>query len=81
MLICYDGDTARVATSVLRVRKIQACSVSGGMLGYEFAPLLVSLTDASEVVEQQNATDRDAPLGVVQDTSALDRWEVLTATA
>lgn len=81
MLICYDGDTARVATSVLRVRKIQACSVSGGMLGYEFAPLLVSLTDASEVVEQQSATDRDAPLGAVQDTSALDRWEVLTATA
>lgn len=29
-IICYGGDTARVATSVLRQRGITACSVKGG---------------------------------------------------
>ena len=29
-IMCYGGDTARVATSVLRQRGIQACSVKGG---------------------------------------------------
>ncbi|KAF2826886.1 cysteine synthase-like protein B [Ophiobolus disseminans] len=29
-VICYDGDTARVATSVLRAKGITACSIKGG---------------------------------------------------
>jgi cysteine synthase A len=30
VVVCYDGDTARVATSVLRARSIEADSVRGG---------------------------------------------------
>lgn len=32
-LICYDGDTSRVATSILRARGIEAVSLMGGMNG------------------------------------------------
>jgi rhodanese-related sulfurtransferase len=49
MLICYDGDTARVAVSVLRARSIQAFSIRGGMLGYEFGHLLVSMGGKNEL--------------------------------
>lgn len=31
VLVCYSGDTARVATSVLRARGIEAVSIKGGM--------------------------------------------------
>ncbi|KAL1626907.1 hypothetical protein SLS54_002445 [Diplodia seriata] len=31
LVVCYDGDTARVATSVLRARGVKAESVKGGM--------------------------------------------------
>lgn len=30
LVVCYDGDTARVATSVLRARGLEADSVRGG---------------------------------------------------
>lgn len=30
LVLCYDGDTARVATSVLRARGVEADSVRGG---------------------------------------------------
>lgn len=30
LVLCYDGDTARVATSVLRARGLDADSVRGG---------------------------------------------------
>jgi rhodanese-related sulfurtransferase len=30
-IVCYTGDTARVATSVLRARGVAACSVEGGI--------------------------------------------------
>ena len=38
-----------VAASVLRARNIQASSIRGGMLGYEFGHLLVSLANKNEV--------------------------------
>lgn len=31
MVVCYDGDTSRVATSILRAKKIDACSMRGGL--------------------------------------------------
>jgi rhodanese-related sulfurtransferase len=42
MLVCYDGDTSRVATSILRARNIQASSIRGGMRGHEFVNLVIS---------------------------------------
>ena len=33
ILVCYEGDTSRVATSVLRSRGIEALSIAGGMEG------------------------------------------------
>jgi len=30
LVVCYDGDTARVATSVLRAKGLEADSVRGG---------------------------------------------------
>ena len=32
-ILCYQGDTARVASSILRAKKIEAYSVKGGTLG------------------------------------------------
>jgi rhodanese-related sulfurtransferase len=53
MLFCYDGDTARVATSVLRAKGFKACSVMGGMLGYEFGHLLVPAMKVGVCEQQQ----------------------------
>jgi rhodanese-related sulfurtransferase len=39
-VLCYDGDTARVATSVLRAKGIAASSIKGG-----FQALAAQLTD------------------------------------
>ena len=33
VLVCYGGDTAKVASSVLRARGVEAVSVRGGMAG------------------------------------------------
>ncbi|ELR06325.1 hypothetical protein VC83_08575 [Pseudogymnoascus destructans] len=60
MILCYDGDTARVATSVLRARDIEAWSVRGGMLGYEFGHLLVSPINAG-VAEQPQQPQQPQP--------------------
>jgi rhodanese-related sulfurtransferase len=53
MLICYDGDTSRVATSVFRAKNIQASSIRGGMLGYDFGTLLVPSVNTSALKQQQ----------------------------
>jgi rhodanese-related sulfurtransferase len=42
-ILCYQGDTARVASSILRAKKIEAYSVKGGTLG-------LHLFDGSEIV-------------------------------
>jgi hypothetical protein len=34
VVICYDGDTARVATSVLRAKGITATSIKGGFRAF-----------------------------------------------
>lgn len=31
VLVCYDGDTARIATSILRAKNIEAFSIRGGV--------------------------------------------------
>lgn len=36
LVICYDGDTSRVATSILRAKNIEACSMRGGIRGMLF---------------------------------------------
>lgn len=72
MVVCYDGDTARVATSVLRARNIQASSIRGGMLGFDFGHLLVSTV---EVEQQQSNTADIAPAAVpvgLFDTGVMD---------
>lgn len=33
VLVCFDGDTSRMATSVLRVKGVEAFSIKGGMRG------------------------------------------------
>lgn len=33
LALCYDGDTSRVATSLLRAKGIDACSLRGGLRG------------------------------------------------
>lgn len=80
MLVCYDGDTARVATSVLRARNIQASSIRGGMLGFEFGHLLVS-ADGLEQQQQLNMADiAAAAAGVgIFDTPVMDH-QALAAT-
>jgi rhodanese-related sulfurtransferase len=36
IILCYQGDTSKVATSVLRARNIEACSIKDGT--YDFHP-------------------------------------------
>ena len=33
LVVCYDGDTSRVATSILRAKNIEAFSMRGGIRG------------------------------------------------
>ena len=33
LVVCYDGDTSRVCTSILRAKKIEAFSMRGGIRG------------------------------------------------
>ena len=33
LVLCYDGDTSRVATSILQAQKVDACSLGGGIRG------------------------------------------------
>lgn len=54
-MLCYDGDTARVAVSVLRARGVEASSIRGGVktLWKELPTLR-----ASERNEQQAAHEK-----------------------
>ena len=50
-LLCYNGDTARVATSVLRAREIEAYSIKGGVraLLYEWPQALERKREGGEM--------------------------------
>lgn len=71
-VICYNGDTARVATSVLRAKSIEASSIKGGYLELvKEAPQLTlsergrsaakKLSNAPEVVIQELRSDSLSP--------------------
>ena len=49
-VICYNGDTSRVATSVLRAKGVEACSLKGGMPQSQFLRNLMT---------QQNSTSEN----------------------
>jgi rhodanese-related sulfurtransferase len=85
MLVCYDGDAARVATSVLRARNIQALSMKGGMLGYEFGHLITSSANEREQKQQekmQHIGTGDVSISEVAITekAAMNRRGPLTTT-
>jgi rhodanese-related sulfurtransferase len=84
MLICYGGDTSRVATSVFRARNIQASSISGGMLGYDFGSLLVPSVNKSALEQQQiqpqqiSVTNANASTVNKSNTAVIDHRGALT---
>ncbi|KIM99625.1 hypothetical protein OIDMADRAFT_181057 [Oidiodendron maius Zn] len=86
MLICYDGDTARIATSVLRAKNIQASSIRGGMLGDVFGHLIVSLKDETEMKgpkgkqQEAGAVVANASLAVLPESGIIGHRGSLTAT-
>jgi rhodanese-related sulfurtransferase len=53
-LVCYHGDTARVATSVLRAKGITATSVKGGMAAVQKDVPQLQLAERGREVTQQN---------------------------
>ena len=86
MLICYDGDTARIATSVLRAKNIRASSIRGGMLGDVFCHLIVSLKDETEMKgpngkqQEAGAVVANASLSVLPESGIIEHRGSLTAT-
>jgi cysteine synthase A len=85
MLVCYDGDAARVATSVLRARNIQAFSMKGGMLGYEFGHLITSAANERGQKQQEKmqhiGTGDVSISGVaITEKAAMNRRGPLTTT-
>jgi hypothetical protein len=63
-VICYDGDTARIATSVLRSKGITASSIKGGFCA--LTTQLPNLQTTSRVSFQQwsgTSTSDDQKLG------------------
>lgn len=56
ILLCYNGDTSRVATSVLRAREIEACSVQGG--------LRAILRDWPQIIDAKREDERHNDLGL-----------------
>lgn len=83
MLVCYDGDTARVATSVLRARNIQASSIKGGMLGHDFGSILVSLKNKEKTKyhsAHQNMRGQDVNVSIsMPENAAMDRGASISA--
>lgn len=47
MLVCYDGDTSRVATSILRAKGVEANNIRGGIKGLAAALATTDLTSRS----------------------------------
>lgn len=84
MLVCYDGDTSRVATSVLRARNIQASSIKGGMRGHEFVNLIVSSGSERdsriEDTKHTHITDFHVTQVGVNEKSVAGQGALLTAT-
>jgi rhodanese-related sulfurtransferase len=61
VLLCYGGDTARVATSVLRAKGVDAFSVRGGVraLAHEWPDMLHAESDTSDANGLADAVDDD----------------------
>ncbi|KAK3936024.1 tryptophan synthase beta subunit-like PLP-dependent enzyme [Diplogelasinospora grovesii] len=57
LVVCYDGDTARVATSVLHARNIDACSLKGGVRGLGPDPRVTETNTKSGLNVDVNEVD------------------------
>ncbi|KAF4126490.1 Cysteine synthase [Geosmithia morbida] len=53
LLVCYDGDSARVATSVLRAKGFEACSIRGGFKSWAGRSPVAMI---NAIKEEQNNT-------------------------
>jgi rhodanese-related sulfurtransferase len=53
-IVCYDGDTARVATSVLRAKSISASSVKGGIAALREELPYLQMTERGRSLVQQD---------------------------
>ena len=53
-IICYNGDTARVATSVLRAKGISASSVKGGIMALRKEIPHLQMTERGRRLRQQD---------------------------
>ncbi|EUC34895.1 hypothetical protein COCCADRAFT_35472 [Bipolaris zeicola 26-R-13] len=56
-VVCYDGDTSRVATSILRARRITASSVKGGIAAVRKDMPQLQLTERGRELTQQNRSN------------------------
>ncbi|EMD67112.1 hypothetical protein COCSADRAFT_33978 [Bipolaris sorokiniana ND90Pr] len=56
-VVCYDGDTSRVATSILRARGITANSVKGGIAAVRRDMPQLQLTERGRELTQQNRSN------------------------
>lgn len=56
-IVCYQGDTARVATSVLRAKGITASSVKGGMTAVQKHMPQLQMADPGRGVVQQSRSN------------------------
>jgi hypothetical protein len=57
-MICYDGDTARVATSVLRAKGISASSVKGGITAIKKELPRLQMAERGEGLPQEEWSKR-----------------------
>lgn len=84
MLVCYDGDTSRVATSVLRARNIQASSIRGGMRVHELVNLVISLGNKQDSNIGDSKHSHSAGVHItevgVNETLVVEQGGRLTAT-
>ncbi|RYP21476.1 hypothetical protein DL765_002222 [Monosporascus sp. GIB2] len=51
LVVCYDGDASRLATSILRAKGIQAFSILGGFRKIQETWVLSGTRDASKVIQ------------------------------
>lgn len=63
LAICYDGDTSRVATSVLRSKGVDACNLKGGLrnLAKKWAALALEKSEAAPLSNSNEVPNTDIP--------------------
>lgn len=68
LLLCYDGDSARVATSVLRAHGYDAHSIKGG-----YNQIGQSLSELNEALEQEIEVAKSGEAGATGISMATGR--------